>query len=288
MNLRQVRTKIKSVSNVKKITKAMQMVSAVKMRKSQAAALEGRVYNEYLDTMIRRIAGSISKETSQLLQEYKSSERKLIVLVSSNKGLAGSFHSHLDRQILQTISPETDYITIGKKASQSIARMGGKIVAEFSEGSAVARVSAVFDLVLASFLGGSYQSVSLVYNKFISTSTYETKNDVLLPLTLPSVSETISEMPDKFTSNVEYLIEPDPLRIIDPLLRSYVEAQIREAILSSEASEHSSRMLAMKNATDNATDVIYSLQLLGNKLRQGKITSELLDMITAKESVEHI
>jgi len=121
-----------------------------------------------------------------------------------------------------------------------------------------------------------------------TTSKYETKYEVLLPLTLQSIAHDTKKQEDEEDQFIDYLIEPGADQIIDPLLRSFVEAQIRAAVLSSEAAEHSSRMIAMKNATDNATDVIYSLQLLGNKLRQGKITSELLDMVTAKESVESI
>ena len=279
---------MKSVSNVKKITKAMQMVSAVKMRKSQAAALEGRTYNEHLDNIIRRISGSISKDTSILLTENDTSHKTLVIFVSSNKGLAGSFHASLDRLVLKTIDDSHDYITIGKKASGFLARTGGHVIADFSEGTALSRISAVFDLTVEKFTAGEYKEVILVYNKFISTSRYETVSQLLLPLTVESVTSEVQAEESHKETFIDYLIEPPPDKIIDPLLRSYVEAQIRSAVLSSEAAEHSSRMIAMKNATDNATDVIYSLELLGNKLRQGKITAELLDMITAKESVESI
>ncbi len=181
-----------------------------------------------------------------------------------------------------------DYVTIGKKGTMFLGRLGAHVLADYSEGSVLANISAVFDLAVDRFIKGEYREVAIVYNKFLSTSRYDTRFDVLLPLSMSSLESDPTEGKKSREHFEDYIIEPDPKKIIDPLLRSFVESQIRSAILSSEAVEHSARMIAMKNATDNATDVIYNLQLLGNKLRQGKITSELLDMITAKESVENI
>ncbi len=288
MNLRQVRSKIKSVTNVKKITKAMQMVSAVKMRKAQTVALEGRPYNEHLEMIIRRIAQNISKENSSLLAVNEHTKKILIIFVSSNKGLAGSFHSSLDKLALKYVSGDVDYVTLGKKGAMFLGRIGGKVIADFSEGSPTANISAVFNLAVDKFIRGEYREVAIVYNKFLSTSRYDTRYDVLLPLTLSYIDQETQENKHQKEHFEGYIIEPDAKKIVDPLLRSFLESQIRSAVLSSEAVEHSARMIAMKNATDNATDVIYNLQLLGNKLRQGKITSELLDMVTAKESVENI
>lgn len=266
----------------------MQMVSAVKMRKSQAAAVEGRPYNEHLEAIIRRISKNISGETSPLLRVNEDAKRSLVIFISSNKGLAGSFHSNLDRLILKSLNREVDYITIGKKGAMFLTRIGSQVVADYSDGSALSNISAVFDLTIDKFIKGEYREVGIVYNKFLSTSRYDTRYDILLPLTVSSIEEGTNDKKMHREEFDDYLIEPDPMKIVDPLLRSYVESKIRGAVLSSEAVEHSSRMIAMKNATDNATDVIYNLQLLSNKLRQGKITSELLDMVTAKESVESI
>ena len=161
--------------------------------------------------------------------------------------------------------------------------MGGNILADFSEGVAQIQVSAIFEFVLNKYLlENTYRSVSVVYNRFITTLRSETMIEKLLPFTMNAPTDSEEET----TSQNEYLIEPSPEAIIDQLLKSYLEDRIRGAIISSEAVEHSMRMMAMKNATDNAQDVIYNLTLVGNKLRQEKITNELLDMITAKESVE--
>lgn len=284
MNLRTVRKKIKSVKNVRKITKAMQMVSAVKMRKAQQAESESRPYREGLKAIIQRLAPNIDPSYSALLQDkHIKSDRNLIVLVSSNKGLAGAFNVNLIRHLLRKNLnfDHTDFVTIGNKGAQFVSRMGSKVLADFSQGTPTNEVSAVFSFALEKFLAGEYKTISLVYNKFISTLKSEIADEVLLPVQALDLVHNESEK-----IQGEYVIEPSPQEIIDYVIKSYVEDKIRGAIISSEAVEHSSRMLAMKNATDNAGDLIYNLTSLGNKLRQEKITSELLDMVTAKESVE--
>ena len=157
------------------------------------------------------------------------------------------------------------------------------MIASYSTGHPLNNVSAIFTLAMNKYIDNTYDSISIVYNKFLSTFRSQTVQEVLLPFTSEAVQ---TDSKDESNEVFEYLIEPSPQELIDPLLRTFIEGKIRGAVISSLAVEHSSRMVAMKNATDNANDVIYSLTLLGNKLRQGKITGELLDMITAKESVE--
>lgn len=295
MNLRQVRTKIKSVGNVKKITKAMQMISAIKMRKAQAEAIEGRPYQETLTEMIQKVTQRVDVSNSPLLQvKADAKNKRLVIFVSSNKGLAGTFHTNLARFLFKQIELEKcEFVAVGKKGATLVNGAGGTVIAEYSEKYPVSAVSAVFELALTKFLSGDYNQVSVVYNKFISTLRSETVEEVLLPFKL-EIRSTKSETNAKtetheennMMNSTEYLIEPSAAEIIEPLLKSYIEEKIRSAIMNAEAVEHSSRMIAMKNATDNANDVIYNLTLLGNKIRQGKITGELLDMITAKESVE--
>lgn len=282
MNLRQVRKKTKSVSNVKKITRSMQLVSAIKMKKSQTAAIEAKPYQMHLESMIKKIIGKIDPSYSNLFLAPKNAQpRELIIIVSANKGLCGSFNFDLFRFISRNVEAEgTDFVTIGKKGAGFISKSGGNIVADYSSNQPLSNVSAVFGFALDMFLEGQYSKVSVLYNKFISTLHTEPTLEVLLPVS----HRFESTLEEKQTA--EYLIEPNPQSIIDKLLRSYVEEKIRNVLVQSEAGEHSARMVAMKNATDNANDVIYNLTLLGNKLRQEKITNELLDMVTAKESVE--
>lgn len=285
MNLRQVRKKVKSITNVKKITKAMELVSGIKMRKAQALELDGRPYRNNLDKIIKKIAPGIDPSLSALTQVPEGAKsRELVILVTSNKGLCGSFNVNLFRFLNTRVDfQKTDFLTVGKKGASMVGRMGSEIVADFSSSMPLNQISAIFTLALTRFLSSDYSKISLVYTQFISTLRSEPKYEVLLPITM---DETAKDEKNDEQKIYEYVVEPSPQDILDSLLKSFVEEKIRGAVISSEAVEHSSRMIAMKNATDNANDVIYNFTLLGNRLRQEKITNELLDMITAKESVE--
>jgi len=283
MNVREVRKKIKSVTNVRKITRAMQLVSAIKMKKAQARASEALPYQTNIDLIIRKISANLDKQYSSLLSSVASEQSKeLVIVISSNKGLCGSFNFNLFRFLVKTAKWEMqEFVTIGKKASLLIPRFGGKVVADFSSAQPINGVSTVFQFALTNFLSGKYRSVYLVYNHFISALDTQTVQEKLMPFKYQFGQSPIKEKP------VEYLVEPNPDQIIDSLLRSYLEEKIRNAVIQSEAGEHSARMVAMKNATENANDVIYNLTMLRNKIRQERITNELLDMVTAKESVEN-
>ncbi len=282
MNLRQVRKKIRSISNVKKITKAMQLVAAVKMKRAQQFAVEGRPYQESINAMLGKLLPNIDKEFSPLLKKQaEESGRRLIVLFTANKGLCGAFNMNIFRLLLkENLLENADFIAVGKKGALFISSRGSQIIADFSTAVAIDEVSALFQLIKQYFLEGKYSTVHLIYNKFISTLRSEPVNEILLPVTIDVPPQDLQQR------EREYLIEPSPKQLFEMLLENYLAEKIRSAILNSEAAEHSSRMIAMKNATDNANDVIYNLTLLRNKLRQQKITYELLDMITAKESVE--
>ena len=287
MNLRQVRKKTKSIRNVKKITKAMQLVSAVKMKKAQQLEVEGRPYRDTLTAIIAKLVSNMDTAWSRLFgtplaENEKKATRKLIVLISSNKGLCGAFHVNLYRFLLRTKVDflNADFVAAGTKGVQFVSRMRGKILADFSNSKFLNSVSAIFSFVLEGYLRGDYESVSIVYNKYLSAFRSEAVEETLLPF------EWKKEEIEEKVLALEYYIEPSPKKIIEPLLKSYLEERIRGAIISSEAVEHAARMMAMKSATDNASDIIYNLTLIGNRLRQEKITNELLDMVTAKESVE--
>lgn len=281
MNLRLVRKKIKSVKNVKKITRAMQLISAVKMKKAVQIEVEGRPYRDGLSSIVHALMDKIDPSLSPLLQPPKTqATRDLVIYISANKGLCGSFHVNLLKYILKHIRLEdTDFVTLGSRGARNISRFDRDIISDYSSGSPTTKVSAVFGQAIEAYLQGKYRSIKLIYTRYISLSKSEIALETLLPILTPD--STTSPVDRK-----EYSVEPSPADLIDALLRSVVEERIRGAILSSEAVEHSMRMMAMKGATDNATDVIYDLTLVGNKLRQSKITGELLDMITAKESVE--
>lgn len=284
MNLRQVRKKIKSVGNVKKITKAMQLVSAVKMKKAQTAAIEARPYRGKIESILYSVLPSVDTTDNPFFKEGPQDAKDLVVLVSANKGLCGAFNMNLFRLLLKSFNLKTcDVLAIGKKGAVFTGLMGGgKVIAEFISNTPTADSTAVFELVSDKFLHLEYKRVWLMHNKFISTLRNEAVKEQLLPITLANAEEKKEEV----SSIADYLIEPDRKALFEQLVINFLEEKIRGAIQNSEAAEHSSRMIAMKNATDNATDVIYTMTLIGNKLRQQKITYELLDMVTSKESVE--
>lgn len=281
MNIRSIRKKIKSVANVKKITKAMEMVSAIKMKKAQQKAIESISYRKSLEKIIYKAIYGLEKGFSPLIENVSQSNKNLYIVISSNKGLCGSFNSNLLRFLGKEIDfKDDDFITVGKKAASFISKMGGNIVADFSHTDPQNAISAIFKIALEKYLSNQYKEVVLFYNRFINTLKFESITSRLLPARLEE------ESIEKETEG-EYLIEPSKKEIIDAVLKNLIEEKIRGAIIDSEAAEHSSRMIAMKNASDNAENVIYNLTLLGNKIRQEKITYELLDMVTAKESVEN-
>jgi F-type H+-transporting ATPase subunit gamma len=282
MNFRTVRKKTKSVKNVKKITKAMQMVSAVKMRKAVTEEIEGRPYRDGLYAILSKLAGRVDTTLSPLLQRGNNNGKTLVIYVSANKGLCGAFHTNLLRFALKVIDfTQTEFITIGSKGAQTIARYDRDIVSNYTGSHVSTDTSAIFAQAVDGFLSGTYANVYILYTQYISPTRSEVKYERLLPIIIDS---PITQPPG---ATSEYLIEPSPSKLIDPLLRNIIQEKIRGAILSSQAVEHSMRMMAMKNATDNAEEVLRNLTLVGNTLRQTKITSELLDMVTAKESVEN-
>lgn len=280
MNLRQARKKIKTVGNVKKITKAMQLVSAVKMKKAQADYIEGRPYRETLEKMIKKIIGKVGPEVSKLLR-INESKKEIIILISSNKGLCGSFNMNLFNFMLKNRDlSNSDFVALGKKGAVILSKLGNNLLADYSSNKPLGQVSAIFSLVLEKFMADEYHQIALVYNKFVSAFKVQPVKEILLPVKLEKNEDQAKKIEE------EYVFEPSPELIIDSVLRGYIEEKIRDAVLSSQAGEEAARMMAMKNATDNAMELIFELTMLRNKLRQEKITYELLDMITAKESVE--
>lgn len=290
MNLRQVRKKIKTINNVAKITKAMQMVAAVKMKKAQQQAAEGRLYRKILDEMTQRVMKT--SDVNLMLQSFieKKSVAKeannLYIVVASSKGLCGSFNVNLFRFLLnETNFSKDDFIVLGRKASAFLSKTSGRIIADFSHHKPIIdAVSPIFSLIFKNFSDNTYQKILLIYNKFISTFQTTPYKTQLLPFA--DLDFAKSEIISTKTKTDDYLIEPSHKKMIEALFQDYLKEKIKTAILDSEAGEHAARMFAMKNATDSAEDINYNLTLLRNKLRQQSITYELLDMVAAKESTE--
>jgi F-type H+-transporting ATPase subunit gamma len=285
MNIRSLKNKIKSIGNVGQITRAMQLVSAVKMKKSQDRANQGKPYQEALQATIKKIIFSGQQIEHPLTLEKKDlSLPKLAIVISSNKGLCGVFNFNLFKFLDAELGGNLknyQFVVMGVKAQQFLFHYGANIVADFSNKLPFEdNVNAIYDLIIDAFKNDQVSEVSLYYNSFISSLVYQPTKKILLPLDIANFTSEEEKIKPE-----DYQVEPDAFKVLSGLFNFYIESTIREAIRESEASEHSARMIAMKNATDNTTDLVSRLSLLNNSLRQARITNELLDMNTAKLAV---
>lgn len=284
-NVRLIRRRIKSAKNIAQITKAMELVAASKMKKAQAQALSGKLYAQKIYAMVMRLSAKLDISTHPLLQKPpKPMGTKLVILLSTNKGLCGSLNTNLFRFMLRTLGDFAQYrfVTLGKKGARFIAQTGGVVAADFSHTSPFSvHASALNDLVTSDYTSGKYDSVEIVFSEFFSALKQIPRRKTILPLTIELASESSDSV-----KQIDYRIEPSDEDVFNALLPHYIENQIRDAILQAEASEHSARMVAMRNATDNAKSLVYELSLLYNKARQEKITYEISDMVTARLAVE--
>jgi len=281
-SIRLLRGRIKSVKNIAQITKAMEMVAASKMKKAQIQALSGKMYAQKIFDMVMELGNRSTSAPHPLLQKPdKQTGKRLVLFLSSNKGLCGSLNTNLFRFFMDAY-PETqqhDYVSIGKKGSEFIVRTGGMLTADFSESASINDiVPTLAELCVNGFLSMKYDGVDIVFNEFFSALKQSPIKKTILPLSLTK-SAGDTKLPE------EFLIEPSISEVFDRLLPHYIENQLRDAILQAEASEHSARMVAMRNATDNAKSRIEDLTLMYNKARQEKITYEISDMITARMTV---
>jgi F-type H+-transporting ATPase subunit gamma len=283
---RDIRRRIKSVKNTAQITKAMQMVAASKMRKAQQAALSGRPYA----SMMNQVLGNVTFHAGDFqhpLMEQREVRKRCLIIVSTDKGLCGALNSNLMREASKSEKETTIFLTAGRKAAQFVARTKRKLVAEFtykdaplfSEARAISRYAR--DL----FLKGEVDRVDILFTNFVSTLTQKPEVRQLLPVgEIKPVSAGIphEQQEEKLMHGAtEFLFEPSIEEVLGSLLPHSLNFQVYQILLEAKASEHSARMVAMKNATDNASQLIKDLTLEYNKLRQGNITRELLEISTA-------
>ncbi len=279
---RDIRRRIRSVSSTAQITKAMQMVAASKMRKAQEAALKGRPFVALMYRFQRKATMQAIDFTHPLL-EVREVRKRAIILIGGDKGLCGALNSNLFRMVAQFDPDSTLVITAGRRAAQFIARTRRQLVAEFNYGDSprYSEAKAIAACARDLFLKQEVDEVQVVSTRFINTLSQEPVCVEFLPvgaitgLKLPG-SLTEEELAADTT---EYVFEPNPEAFLGYLLSHYLNIYIYQVLLNAKASEQSARMVAMKNATDNANALIQDLTLEYNKLRQGKITTELLEIV---------
>jgi F-type H+-transporting ATPase subunit gamma len=284
---RDIRRRIKSVKNTAQITKAMQMVASSKMRKAQLAALAGRPYASLMNDVLAAVSEGAGDFTHPLL-ERRDGKKRAVILVSTDKGLCGALNSNLLREAGKLGKDTTVYICAGKKGAQFIHRTKRNLAAEFSykDNPQFAEARAISKFAQDMFLKGEVDQVDVLYTNFINTLTQKPELRPLLPIgkiaALEVGVEGHGQGGELKKGDREYLFEPNPADVLGNLLPHYVNFQVFQFLLEAKASEHSSRMVAMKNATDNAKQLIKDLTLEYNKLRQANITKELLEITTAQ------
>jgi F-type H+-transporting ATPase subunit gamma len=287
---RDIRRRIKSVKNTSQITKAMQMVAAAKMRRAQAAALVGRPYAELLNEIMAEAATRTVGFDHPLLETRPVSKRA-VILVSTDRGLCGGLNSNLFREASKFDKNTTVFITAGKKAAQFVARTKRTLAAEFSyrDTPAFSEGRVISKFAQQMFLKGEVDAVDILFPRFINTLTQTPQTLQFLPIgkisaATAGVNAPAKELPAGGTTEV-FDFEPDEETVLGELLPHSLNFQMHQVLLETKASEQSARMVAMKNATDNATQIIKDLTLEYNKLRQANITKELLEITTAQMAV---
>ncbi len=283
-NIRLIKRRIKSARNIAQITKAMELVAAAKMKKAQAAALAGKLYAQKIYEMVMRLATRTDFRNHKLLMTPLPTGKRLVVLLSTNKGLCGGLNTSLFRFFMKQYPTSAKYevVSIGKKGADFVTRLAHGVKADFSDTIPWERVvPALVEYLTTQFLSGEYDAVDLVSNEFLTVSKQVPRVKTVLPLTITGEAAA-----NEAEGSYEFLIEPSVEEVFNALLPHYVENQIRDAVLQAEAAEHSARMIAMHNATDNANSLRDDLTLQYNKARQEKITYEITDMVTARLAVE--
>ncbi|MBI5530116.1 MAG: ATP synthase F1 subunit gamma [Candidatus Doudnabacteria bacterium] len=288
--IKELKNRIKSIGSTRKITRAMQMVSAAKMRKAQNAALNSRVYSDLAWELIHNLAQKTHLE-NPLLQVFPEATKTGIIVISTNKGYVGSFNTNLANKIKETEgvveNVNAELFVMGKKIKEYAVRLNKNLAADFPKSDSLATVESIYPLaklVSDLYKTGEYKFISIVFNKFISTINQKPVARQLLPFAESYIKDSHFVAPKN--PPTEYLFEPDPHLVLDNLLPRIIESQIYQAILESDASEHSARMVTMKNATEAAEDLISDYTLTYNQLRQNKITTELAEITAGKIALE--
>ncbi len=290
---REMRLRIKSVKNISQVTRALETVSASKVRKSINAVMATRSYATKAWQVLKHVAEQPGRDSLHpLLAKRNSVNNTLVLVVTGDRGLAGAYNSNVIRFTAQRFDPNTvpvKYIAVGRKGRDLLVRRRKQVVADFSNLPAAPTfmdVSAIGRMAVDEFLKGNVDEVYLVYTDFINMARQLTTVKKLLPLELGGEGR-VEEYEHKSTEGpaAAYEYEPDQKEILDEIIPRFTALQVYQAILESQASEHAARMIAMRNATDNAKELVGALQLAYNKVRQQGITNDILDIVGGAEAL---
>lgn len=317
-NTKDIQRRIKSVNSTKKITRAMEMVAAAKMRKAIEAVLRTRTYANLSWETVLNLSASLNVEHPLLCAGKKcSTSRVAMILISSNRGLCGGYNTNVINKAHASIKKHqgntniaTDFVVVGKKGSAVRRYFGYDIVAEFGKEDVISEVKEVYavsKLVIDDFLAGKYDKVMVAYTDYVNASKQIPRVKQLLPVDISAHDEELGvvgadtrvgidkefleEKSEKHLSDerysYEYIFEPSPKEVLDEMIPRLVEIQLFQALLEANASEHSARMTAMHQANDAASDLVDELKLSYNKARQAGITNEIAEIAAGAEAIKN-
>lgn len=291
-NIKVLNRRIRTVANIKQVTRAMEMVSAAKLRRAQSRLMAGRPYTSKIQQLLARLAGTPGTRENRLFEERTTSGRTLVVLYTADRGLCGSFNVRLNEKAQKFIDERgrdnTALYCVGKKGRDYFRRRGYTIhreVLDLSGNLNAERTSEIGNELVDLFLKGEFDEVYIVYAEFVSTMVSEPRVVKFLPLDPESLAGGEEEEESESTYQKEYIFEPNAKAVFDGLLPAYLRSRIFILLAENFTSEHSARMIAMSNATKNCEEMGQSLTLRRNKARQTAITTEMMEIVGGAEAL---
>ena len=293
-NLKEVRNRIVSVSSTQQITKAMKMVSAAKLKRATNAIVQLRPYANKLKEILGNLSANLEAASSPYIQE-REPNKVLIVVVSSNRGLAGAFNANVIKNANLLISKKyseqyqkgnVSIVAIGKKVQDFYEKRKYNVIGNNNElysALTFENASKITDAIMAGFVNGDFDRVEVIYNHFKNAATQEILTEQLLPVAKAASETKVKKIP----ANVDYILEPSQEEIVNQLIPKSIKTQLYKAVLDSHASEHGARMTAMDKATDNAGELLRSLKLSYNQARQAAITTELTEIVSGAAALSN-
>jgi F-type H+-transporting ATPase subunit gamma len=284
---RDLRRRIKSVTGTSKITKAMEMVASSKMRRAQQSALAGRPYAQLMVSILADLGGDLTDVTHPLL-EKREVRKTAVLLITSDKGLCGALNANLLREVSRLDKASTVFVCAGRKGAQFVGRTQRNLAADFpyNDNPSFAESHTISKFIQQMFVSGEVDEVRVMYNRFINTISQKPQTLRLLPLSnVDRIQSGVGDQGEAMAVDKvdqDFLFEPGGAEVLGAMLPHFVNYGVHQLLLDAKASEQSARMVAMKNATDNAKQLIKDLTLDYNKLRQAQITNELLEITTAQ------
>ena len=283
-NLKEIRSRITSVSSTMQITSAMKMVSAAKLKRAQDAITQMRPYANKLSELLQNLSSNLDSSDSSVYSKQREVNNVLIVAITSNRGLCGGFNANIIKKtklIIEESYPKakTSIISIGKKSSEHFKKNGYEVISTHDElynEISFSAVSKIAEEIMTVFVNGEYDRVYLVYNQFKNAATQNVMQESFLP---------VQNENDKTTQKTDYIFEPSQTKIVNSLIPKSLKTQLFKAVLDSHASEHGARMTAMHKATDNASELKKELTLTYNKAGQAAITGEILEIVGGAEAL---